>query len=329
MRRTLLLCVCVLCTLVPLQAANILVLNLDSNAEQTGPDADSSAEVFKTLLTQLGYPYDYLFVGYHDHTTLTTLDYSGYDLVLVCVGTNCLFPRAHQFSQAEGQHLVDYLTAGGRVYMEGNDVWYNDPGDGFYDFSTAFDVDPLSDGSGDLYDIRGKRFTFTDGLQFTYAAAEDFSGNCFIDHIDGVSGESQAILENTTDSTTNPQTYTLTVKYDASVNGGSYLTIASSFEFGGLIDGTGNNTKAYLLQQYLDWFGTQPSGGSEYYGDLNDDQQVTSVDQALLADYLAGNISAFARPAIYADLNGSGTVNVVDLVIMANYLVSNITSLPI
>ena len=304
-------------------ATKILVLNLDRNQDNTGPDQHSSTDAIKPILTQLGYSYDYQEVGLSDHTTLTTINYSKYELVIICAGVNCLFQHAHVFNQQEGQHLVDYLNSGGKVYLEGGDIWYQDPKHhNGYDFGDVFQVTALSDGdAADLYQIHGKKWTIADGLQYDYT-----DDNCFIDVI-AAKGDGVVIFENWQDpgDYPDPAHNPVAVSYDGSV----YKTIACSFEFGGLVDGDGNNTKAYLMQQCLDFFGVQPGGGGgETYGDLNADSVVNATDMQLLASYLAGDVRSFSRDVSYADLDQSGAIDVVDIVIMQNYIGGNISNLP-
>jgi|GEM_PF-4942603 len=79
-----------------------------------------------------------------------------------------------------------------------------------------------------------------------------------MDHIEAVSPAFNIFKNNAPE-------YFAGVAYDAGV----YRTIGCSFEFGGLVDGTGNSTQLQLMQEYLDFFGIskitvapdQPSGG--------------------------------------------------------------------
>jgi hypothetical protein len=315
-------------------AANILVLNLDRNNTNTGPNPKSSTTVIRTLLTSMGYQYDYLEVELNDHTTLATLNFNQYQLLVIGVGTNCLFQAAHQFDNNEGNHLVSYLNAGGKVYMEGNDVWYQDPhAYGAFDFKTAFQVNPTSDGGlADMWRIRGITGSPVSGLMLYFDPAGD---NCFVDIIDKISGVGTKWFEN---EKNNPPDYTRQSMW-ISYNSGTYKTIASCFEFGGLFDwdedssvdpgglndGNPNNTKAYVWGKVMDFFGVTPDPG---YGDLDDDGDVDASDLLLLADYLAGNINSFSVATTRADLDTSGTVNVKDLTILLNYIKGHITSLP-
>jgi len=304
--------------------ADVLVLNLDRDQTDTGPDPNSSATGIRALLTELGYSYAYQEVSLHDHTTLAEIDYGDYPLVIIAVGVNCLFQHAHVFNTAEGQHLVDYLNAGGRVYMEGGDVWYQDPkNNGGFNFCAAFGINysQSSDGgAADLWHIRGlsSAAPVTTGLAFDYG-----QDNCFIDVIVRQQGVGMPIFKNIKNDPPNYTETTIAVARDA----GAYRTIASAFEFGGLVDGAGNNTRRHLLEMYLDFFGVEP-GGSRY-GDLDGDGAVTGADLVLLAEYLAANIADFAVAPEWADLDTSGRVDVVDQTILDHFLAGHIPALPL
>ena len=158
-------------------------------------------------------------------------DLSLYSCVFLCLG---VYSDNHVLASDEGQQLADYLNNGGNLYMEGGDTWY-------YDEQTAvhsmFGINATGDGSGDLSTITGQTGTFTEGMSFNYSG-----DNNWIDHIEPV-GSAFKIFNNQS-----PE-YGTGVAYDE----GSYKTIASSHEFGGLDDGT--STKEELMAAYLDFFG--------------------------------------------------------------------------
>ena len=141
-----------------------------------------------------------------------------------------------------------------------------------------------------------------------------------MDVIDKISGVGTKWFEN---EKNNPPSYTRQSMW-ISYNSGTYKTIASSFEFGHLIDSTGNNTKAFVWGKVMDFFDI-PQGSSS--GDVDGDGGVDADDLALLADYLAGNVDTLPS-ATNADTDSSGAVNVTDLTILQNYLVGHIASLP-
>jgi hypothetical protein len=154
-----------------------------------------------------------------------------YSSVFICLG---IYPDNSALSSADGQKLADYLDAGGNVYMEGGDTWY-------YDDATPvrgmFNINGLEDGVADLGFLEGQAGTFTDGLEFSHVGE-----NGYIDHIAPI-GSAFMIFENQSPA------FNTAVAYDE----GSYKTIGSSFEFGGL--GTGPSNVDYLMHQYLVFFG--------------------------------------------------------------------------
>ncbi|MCF7801705.1 MAG: choice-of-anchor D domain-containing protein, partial [Candidatus Marinimicrobia bacterium] len=156
---------------------------------------------------------------------------AGYTAVFVTLG---IFSDNYELvpGSAEVGALVDYVQAGGAIYMEGGDTWA-------YDDATAlhavFNIDGVSDGSGDLASVEGA--DFAEGMDYTYTG-----GNSFIDHLAPLTEESVTIHVNPADG------FGCGVAF-LSPNGN---TIGTSFEFGGLEDGA--STKAELLQAYLDFF---------------------------------------------------------------------------
>jgi PKD repeat protein len=191
----------------------VLILNLDPN--------NSSAPAMKTAIEANG-------VSCEVSTTFPA-DLNLYTSVFVCLG---IYSNNHVLSSSEGTLLANYLTAGGAIYMEGGDTWY-------YDTPTAvhamFNINGESDGSSDLGTIVGYAGTFTENMSFQYSGE-----NNWIDHISAIAPAID-ILKNVSPS------YGTGVAYDA----GTYRTIGTSHEFGGLTDATFPSTKTELMRQYL------------------------------------------------------------------------------
>jgi len=161
-----------------------------------------------------------------------------YRTIFACLG---IYPNNHQLTAAEGQALAQFLDGGGRLYMEGGDTWAFDPATAVHPY---FNIDGLSDGTSDAGPIAGATGTFTDGMYFEYQGE-----NSWIDHIAPL-GSATAIFLNAS-----PQ-YINGVAYDA----GSYRTVGTSFELGGLVDGSSPSTREELLEQILEYFGVDASG---------------------------------------------------------------------
>ena len=160
------------------------------------------------------------------------------DAVFVCLG---VYSDNHVLSEAEGNILKDYLDNGGNVYMEGGDTWaYDSPSP----VHTYFHITGVADGTGDLSTVSGVEGTDFAGVELAYAGA-----NNWIDHLGDASG-AELILENRS-----PE-YGVGVSY----NSGTYKTIGTSFQFGGLTDGEGDNNKRELLTRILNYFGFNITG---------------------------------------------------------------------
>ena len=178
-------------------------------------------------------------MGYSTQRIYSTQTWSKYplgeevDAVFVCLG---IFPNNHVLGGEEALVLKDYLDGGGNVYMEGGDTW-------FFDAQTIvhpyFGIDATSDGSSDLFNVRGQPGTVYENMDFVYSGE-----NSWMDHIEPL-GTSQRILFNPATSS----------GVAIANNAGSYKTIGTSFEFGGLTDGVSPSTKEELLSKMFDFFG--------------------------------------------------------------------------
>ena len=183
-----------------------------------------SSDSVATILTSMG-------LSYETGTTLPdALD--RYGSVWVFLG---MYGNNHVLSGTEGSNLAAYLDNGGALYMEGGDTWV-------YDFQTPvhpyFHIIGINDGWDDLSMIQGVTGTMTQGMSFDYTGE-----NAFVDRLGA--GENATLIFNNW----NPE-YGTTVSYDH----GTYRTIGSSFELGGLVDASSPSTKADLVQRYLTFF---------------------------------------------------------------------------
>jgi len=195
----------------------VLVIDLDPNA--------NSGQHMMDAVSSLGLMSDYV--------TLMPDEMEDYSSIFVCLG---IYPEKHVLSTAEGTRMKSFLDDGGRAYMEGGDTWKYDPPTPVHPMFAIMGTD---DGSNDLGTIEGQTGTFTEGMSFNYSG-----DNKFIDHL---LNESMAfiIFKNQSPS------YINGIANDA----GTYRTIGTSFEFGGLEDGTIPSTKQNLMVEYLTFFG--------------------------------------------------------------------------
>ncbi len=169
-------------------------------------------------------------------------DLPNFKSVWIMVG---MYPNNERIPDGpEAQALVQYLENGGRVYLEGGDVWAYDPGAGSFDFGPYFGLEGVEDGSDDLASVLGLSGTFTEGFSFTYAGE-----NSWVDHIQATASGAFNIFENSSPS------YYCGVAYVHDLgNNEDYRTIGLSFELGGL-QSSGSGTVEDLVRRMLEFFG--------------------------------------------------------------------------
>lgn len=197
------------------------------------PDPTAApGQTMHTILTSLGYSGLY-------STTLPTTDLGMYRAILVCVG---IYPNNYVIGAAsqEAAALVNYVNSGGRLYLEGGDVWYYDPLYGGYNFCSLFGISATADGSADMGPIQGQTGTFTNQMYFNYAGE-----NNYMDWI-SPGGSGAFLIFRDVDNA-----YDCGVARDA----GTYRTVGTSFELGNLVDGSGVSTRRALLDSILHFFG--------------------------------------------------------------------------
>ncbi|MFH1121998.1 MAG: C25 family cysteine peptidase [Bacteroidota bacterium] len=248
----------------------VLIIDLDAN--------HNSGTVMHSCLTNLSVSSDYV--------ATWPLVLGPYQSIFVCLGT---YSDNGVLSDAQGQALANFLSAGGKVYMEGGDTWaYNTP----TPVHPMFMIDGETDGSGDLSTISGMEQSMVDGMSFGYTG-----DNSYIDRL--------LPLETATPLFRNlsPSYYTA-IAYD----GGTYKTIGSSFEFGGLQDGSNRSVKDSLMMQYIEFFGI--SGSAPLLANfLASDNVVCEFEEIIFTDFSAGNIDSWewsfpgGDPATSADQN--------------------------
>ncbi|MDH4211803.1 MAG: C25 family cysteine peptidase [candidate division WOR-3 bacterium] len=184
----------------------------------------------QNILDYLGYSGDY-------GTNLAT-DLNLYRSVWVCLG---VYPNNYVIPSGspEALALTEYAQNGGRVYMEGGDVWYYDPLGGGHDFRQLFGIDATADGAGDMGPVAGQPTTFTTGMNFGYGGE-----NSFMDHISPLNANAFLIMRD------GDNYYDCGVAY----NQGTYCTVASSFELGLLNDGSPPSIRSALLDSIIHFF---------------------------------------------------------------------------
>jgi agmatine/peptidylarginine deiminase len=189
------------------------------------PDpSPNSGAVIGAILDSKGLSYDY---------ATGIPNFGEYAAAFICLG---VYSQNYSLSTAQADDIVDYLNAGGNVYMEGGDCWAYDSAKSIY--NPHFGINGTQDGSGDLYTVEGLAGTMCEGMSMAYAGP-----NSYIDHIEPLTGATK-ILRNSGDQAG------CGVSYD----NGTHRTVGFSFEFGGLTDGASPSTKDELLTEILDFF---------------------------------------------------------------------------
>ncbi|MBN2175084.1 MAG: hypothetical protein JW731_13200 [Bacteroidales bacterium] len=198
----------------------LLIIDLDDN--------NNSAPYIEASMDNLGMLYE--------TSSSFPLDLNIYPGIFVCLG---IYPNNHVLTSNQGINLANYLNNGGKLFMEGGDTWA-------YDAQTAahtmFFIDGTDDGTSDMLTVIGKPSTFTQGMSFVYTGE-----NSWMDHLVPL-GSAFTILENQS------PVYGTAIAYD----GGTYKTIGTAHEFGGLADGGSPSTKDELMTAYLDFFELLP-----------------------------------------------------------------------
>ncbi|MCK4570112.1 MAG: T9SS type A sorting domain-containing protein, partial [Bacteroidales bacterium] len=168
------------------------------------------------------------------YTTSFPDDLSQYKAVFVSLG---IIFTGHELNSIESMALLQYLNAGGRLYLEGRRTWYDDPPQPIHH---KFNIDVVVDTWFEYDTITGVSGTFTEGMIF------DFGGSSPYNDYYMVPEESAFTI------LTSPEPdYGCVVAYDE----GSYKTIGCAFEFGDLVDAENPSTKKWLMLEYLEFFG--------------------------------------------------------------------------
>lgn len=186
------------------------------------------------------------------YTTSFPEDLGMYKSVFVSLGV--IF-TGHELTSIESSKLVQYLSTGGRLYLEGRRTWYDDP---IQPIHHKFNIDVIVDTWFEYDFISGVEGTFTEGMYFEYGASSPYN-----DYYMEAEGSAFTILSSPTPD------YGCVVAYDE----GSYKTIGSAFEFGDLVDGASPSTQARLMLEYLTFFGDIVTGLPE---DIENEDEIIS-----------------------------------------------------
>jgi hypothetical protein len=198
------------------------------------PDPNhSSGPTIHALLGQLN------FLG--EYSEAFPLEYLHiYKAFFTCLGMN---PNKYIIydSSIVVPEIVQFLDAGGKMYLEGGDVWYLDPSVGGHSFAPNFCILPVWNSTGPCVGVSGTTGTFAQGMHFSYGGE-----NSSIDRIDQT-GTGVLIFSNTLNG------------YGCGVAANNQ-TVGLSFELGGLSDSIAPSTKAVLVDSIMGYFGVPPTG---------------------------------------------------------------------
>lgn len=169
-----------------------------------------------------------------NYTTTWPEDLNMYKSVFVSLG---IIFSGHQLTNAESDILIDYLNAGGNLYLEGRRTWYDDPPRAIHN---RFNIDVVLDSWFQFDTLVGVDATFTEGMHFTYDGVTPLNDYYMLPE-----GNAFSVMTGT-----DPE-HAYVIAYDE----GSYKTIGCSFEFGSLVDDELPSTKERLMYEYLNFFG--------------------------------------------------------------------------
>lgn len=202
------------------------------------PDPNqTSGPVIRTCLDSLQFIGDYVTTFPFDSLTL-------YRAVFICAG---VYPDNYVIfdTSRAAQEIEDYLQLqGGKLYLEGGDVWCGDPQSQHgYNFCSMFAIVPVSNTIGLFPSVEGCSTTFTEDMYFPYSGEATL-----IDNITAAVGGT-VIFRNTRNG------------YGCAV-AANRTTVGMSFELGGLVD-TLSSTKQTLLDSIMNYLQVIPTDVQE------------------------------------------------------------------
>jgi len=262
----------------------ILIIDLDQN-HNSGP-------VIFELSDSLGRSAEII-------TEIPTGDILNYKGIFLCLG---IYPDNTKLNESNVSNLTEFLDNGGNLYMEGGETWGFDSPTSLH---TYFNINNTSDGSNDLSNISSVVGTFTDSMYFEYAG-----DNQYIDRFSPGNDQDYAILENE-----DPQ-YTCTVANEAE----NYRTIASSCEFGGLVDDAGLSTKYQYLNRIFNFFEIEEN--TLLLGDVNGDGEVVITDIIQMIRFILELEIPTEIEFLAADINQDSNIDILDIIRLKNIILN-------
>ncbi len=160
-----------------------------------------------------------------------------YNYIFLIAGS---YPNNNVISSSDPVVLkIDSLLKNGHIklYVEGGEIFYWDPSySNGYNFNLLCHTDPKNDGSSTSPSIfYGLDGSIGDGINLEYDTSN------YLDIIDTIDGSKRVFYNETS-------TYVVSYKTD------KYRTIASSFEFGNIVDVDSLSSKSGWLKRIIDFF---------------------------------------------------------------------------
>lgn len=182
---------------------------------------NNSAPVIQETIAKLGLGSEY--------TKVFPDNFDDYNTVFLSLGV--LWDN-NKLTSNQGQILSDFLDNGGNLYLEGGNAWDNNT-----PVHSKFNINNFSSGI-DVLSVNGISQSLAQDMNFVYSGDK-----LFIEEIQAVE-PAISLLEN-------QNSYSCVVAYDQ----GTYKTIGSTIEFGGLVNGCFPSVRKNLMAKYLEFFG--------------------------------------------------------------------------
>jgi len=164
------------------------------------------------------------------------------------------------------EYIVNYLNAGGAIYIESPDIGKSYDGT---DMFSMLGAEYLADGgSNEVTSLTGQAGTITEDLTFTYNGGSD--SHYSLDHLGITSGT--LLFESSDD-----------IDRVIASDYRGYRIIISSTIFGAYTNGTGVNTKNFLMEQYLAYLDVDYVSDGAVCGTVLDNNSLEPIEGATVS----------------------------------------------
>ena|GEM_PF-2203417 len=165
------------------------------------------------------------------------------------------------------QYIVNYLNAGGALYIESPDIGMNHDGTEMF---SMFGAEYMGDGSNyEVTALNGQAGTITEDLIFTYNGGTD--SHYRLDHLCSTLGSGTLLFYSSDE-----------VGRVIASDYRGYKTIISSTILGCYSNGTGNNTKSFLMEQYLSFLDVDYIADGTICGTVLDSNSLEPIADAVV-----------------------------------------------